>query len=115
MAKENTALKKIGDRSTSDVIVRLRTSDGRDDWFYCHSEILVKQSKYFAERLSDDWPICQFLDSRNCIEVYCYESDYDNHVNILRLFLSGQQSGYRFVAECKNGSRLSESSHQTWQ
>lgn len=86
MAKENTALKKIGDRSTSDVIVRLRTSDGRDDWFYCHSEILVKQSKYFAERLSDDWPICQFLDSRNCIEVHCCESDYDHHVNILRLF-----------------------------
>ncbi|KAH9317266.1 hypothetical protein KI387_019035 [Taxus chinensis] len=80
-----TALKKLGDRSTSDVIVRLRTKDGRDDWFYCHSEILVKHGKYFAERLSDDWPTCQLLDSRNCIEVYFEESDFDHHVNILRL------------------------------
>eukprot|EP01018_Ginkgo_biloba_P012467 Gb_20132 [translate_table: standard] len=87
MAKENSnEMKNLGDRSTSDVIVRLRTRDGRDDWFYCHSDVLIKQSKYFAERLSDDWPTCQLLDSRNCIEVYCYESDYDHHVNILRLF-----------------------------
>eukprot|EP00252_Welwitschia_mirabilis_P010403 TRINITY_DN2364_c0_g1_i1.p1 TRINITY_DN2364_c0_g1~~TRINITY_DN2364_c0_g1_i1.p1 ORF type:complete len:445 (+),score=87.98 TRINITY_DN2364_c0_g1_i1:455-1789(+) len=86
MAKQKPfELKYLGDRSTSDVIVRLRTNDGRDDWFYCHSEILIKQSKYFAERLSDNWPICQILDSRNCIEVHCTESDYDYHVNVLRL------------------------------
>jgi len=54
MAKENTALKKIGDHSTSNVIVRLRTSDGRDVWFYYHLEILVKQCKYFMERLPND-------------------------------------------------------------
>lgn len=76
---------RIGDRSTSDVVVRLRTQDGRDDWFYCHSHILIEKSKYFADRLSDNWPTCQILDSRNCVEVYCPESDFDHHVNFLRL------------------------------
>ncbi|XP_059278530.1 BTB/POZ domain-containing protein At3g05675 isoform X1 [Lycium ferocissimum] len=76
---------KIGDRPTSDVVVRLRTQDGRDDWLYCHSHILVEESKYFADRLSDSWPTCQILDSRNCVEVYCEEPDLDSHVNVLRL------------------------------
>lgn len=76
---------RIGDRPTSDVVVRLRTEEGRDDWVYCHSHILVDKSKYFAERLSDNWPTCQILDSRNCVEVYCEESDFDYHVNVLRL------------------------------
>ncbi|KAJ4830052.1 hypothetical protein Tsubulata_009662 [Turnera subulata] len=76
---------RIGDRSTSDLVVRLRTQDGRDDWFYCHSHILVEKSKYFADRLSENWPTCQILDSRSCVEVYCQESDYDHHVNLLRL------------------------------
>ncbi|OMO68563.1 hypothetical protein COLO4_29569 [Corchorus olitorius] len=75
----------IGDRSTSDVVVRLRTQDGRDEWIYCHSNILVEKSKYFADRLSENWPTCQILDSRNCVEVYCQESDFDHHVNVLRL------------------------------
>ncbi|PPE01623.1 hypothetical protein GOBAR_DD01340 [Gossypium barbadense] len=77
---------KIGDRSTSDVVVRLRTLEGRDEWIYCHSDILVEKSKYFADRLSDNWPTCQILDSRNCVEVYCQELDFDHHVNVLRLF-----------------------------
>ncbi|KAL5986031.1 hypothetical protein ACLOJK_028021 [Asimina triloba] len=76
---------EIGDRSTSDVVVRLRTQEGRDDWFYCHSQILIEKSKYFAERLSQDWPTCQILDSRNCVEVYCQESDFDHYVSVLRL------------------------------
>ncbi|CAK7342037.1 unnamed protein product [Dovyalis caffra] len=76
---------RIGDRSTSDVVVRLRTQEGRDDWFYCHSPILVEKSKYFADRLSENWPTCQILDSRNCVEVYCQESQFDHHVNFLRL------------------------------
>ncbi|KAJ8899982.1 hypothetical protein K2173_024093 [Erythroxylum novogranatense] len=82
---EPLAPNKIGDRSTSDVVVRLRTEDGRDDWFYCHSHILVEKSKYFADRLSESWPTCQILDSRSCVEVYCQESDFDHHVNVLRL------------------------------
>ncbi|KAH8504829.1 hypothetical protein H0E87_012170 [Populus deltoides] len=76
---------RIGDRSTSDVVVRLRTHEGRDDWFYCHSFILIEKSKYFGDRLSENWPTCQILDSRNCVEVYCEESDFDHHVNFLRL------------------------------
>lgn len=76
---------KIGDRTTSDVIVRLRTEEGRDDWFYCHSEVLSEKSKYFADRLSENWPTCQILDSRYCVEVYCQELEFNFHVNVLRL------------------------------
>ncbi|KAK3227018.1 hypothetical protein Dsin_006880 [Dipteronia sinensis] len=82
---ETKAPSRIGDRSTSDVVVRLRTLDGRDEWLYCHSHILVEKCKYFADRLSENWPTCQILDSRNCVEVYCQESDFDHHVNVLRL------------------------------
>ncbi|XP_028077535.1 BTB/POZ domain-containing protein At3g05675 isoform X1 [Camellia sinensis] len=76
---------RIGDRSTSDVVVRLRTQEGRDDWVYCHSHVLTKNSKYFADRLSENWPTCQILDSRNCVEVYCQETDMDYHISVLRL------------------------------
>lgn len=65
--------------------MRLRTKDGRDEWLYCHSHILTEQSKYFADRLSEKWPTCQILDSRNCVEVFCLESTFDYHVNLLRL------------------------------
>ncbi|KAJ0027856.1 hypothetical protein Pint_36162 [Pistacia integerrima] len=82
---EFKAPSQIGDRSTSDVVVRLRTQEGRDEWLYCHSHILVDKCKYFADRLSENWPTCQILDSRNCVEVYCQESDFDYHVNVLRL------------------------------
>ncbi|KAA8516807.1 hypothetical protein F0562_017083 [Nyssa sinensis] len=83
---ETRTLSRIGDRSTSDVVVRLRTQDGRDDWLYCHSHVLIEKSKYFADRLSENWPTCQILDSRNCVEVYFQESDFDYHVTVLRLF-----------------------------
>ena len=65
--------------------MRLRTQDGRDDWIYCHSHVLIQKSKYFADRLSENWPTCQILDSRNCVEVHCLESNFDYHVNVLRL------------------------------
>lgn len=77
---------RIGDRSTSDVVARLRTPDGRDEWLYCHSHILIEKSKYFADRLSESWPTCQILDSRNCVEVHCQEHDFDYHITVLRLF-----------------------------
>lgn len=77
---------RMGDRSTSDVVVRLRTQEGRDEWVYCHSHVLVNNSKYFSDRLSENWPTCQILDSRNCVEVYCQESELDYHINVLRLF-----------------------------
>lgn len=66
--------------------MRLRTHDGRDEWLYCHSHILIEKCKYFADRLSENWPTCQIIDSRNCVEVYCQESDFDYHVTVLRLF-----------------------------
>ncbi|KAL3646926.1 hypothetical protein CASFOL_009470 [Castilleja foliolosa] len=83
-----TTPSKIGDRSTSDIVVRIRTHELRDEWVYCHSDVLVQKSKYFADRLSDNWPTCQILDSRNCVEVYCQESDFDHHITALRLFYS---------------------------
>lgn len=83
--KEENIACVIGDRSSSDVVVRLRTQEGRDDWLYCHSEILVNNCKYFADRLSENWPTCQILDSRNCVDVYCQESNFDYHVNLIRL------------------------------
>ncbi|XP_042388969.1 BTB/POZ domain-containing protein At3g05675-like, partial [Zingiber officinale] len=78
-------LVRFGDRATSDVVVRIRTHEGRDNWFYCHSGILIDKSKYFAERLSDDWPTCQILDSRYCVEVYCEEFEFNSYVVALRL------------------------------
>ncbi|CAH9063581.1 unnamed protein product [Cuscuta europaea] len=89
---ESKASSRIDDRLTSDVVVRLRTQD-RDHRVYCHSHILVRQSKYFAERLSDTWPECQILDSRNCVEVHCEENDFDHTLHILRLlYLSSDSS-----------------------
>uniref|UniRef100_A0A453LM86 BTB domain-containing protein n=1 Tax=Aegilops tauschii subsp. strangulata TaxID=200361 RepID=A0A453LM86_AEGTS len=77
---------KIGDRATSDVVVRLRTPDsGRDEWLYCHSGVLAAGSAYFADRLSDAWPTCQILDSRYCVEVHCRDADLSSHVTALRL------------------------------
>ncbi|BFI16389.1 hypothetical protein MPTK1_5g21350 [Marchantia polymorpha subsp. ruderalis] len=83
---------KLGDRSSSDVIVRLRTVDGKDDWLYCHSSILCEHSKYFAARLSDDWPTYHLLDSRNCIELFCSESDVDHHITLLRLLYAKEET-----------------------
>ncbi|KAF9616437.1 hypothetical protein IFM89_029691 [Coptis chinensis] len=69
---------KFGDRSSSDIIVRLRNREGRPEWIYCHSLILKEKSKFFADQLSR-------LESTNCIEVQCSESDYDHHVKLLKL------------------------------
>jgi hypothetical protein len=52
---------------------------------YCHSAVLVKNCKYFADRLSENWPTCQILGSRNCVDVNCQELDFDYHVNLIRL------------------------------
>ncbi|CAL5062911.1 unnamed protein product [Urochloa decumbens] len=81
---------KIGDHATSDVVVRLRTPEGRDEWLYCHSAVLAAGSTYFADRLSDAWPTCQILGSRYCVEVYCQEPDLSSHVSALRLLYAGE-------------------------
>ncbi|KAK6126440.1 hypothetical protein DH2020_039828 [Rehmannia glutinosa] len=93
---------RIGDRSTSDVVVRIRTQEGRDEWIYCHSHILIKKSKYFADRLSDNWPTCQILDSRNCVEVHCEEFDFDHHITVLRLFYATSDMTVTDICSVKN-------------
>ncbi|XP_042481393.1 BTB/POZ domain-containing protein At3g05675-like isoform X2 [Macadamia integrifolia] len=55
---------KFGDPSTSDIIVYLKTREGRPEWFHGHSSILVEKSKFFADQLSK-------VDSTNCIEISC--------------------------------------------
>ncbi|KAL9230612.1 hypothetical protein vseg_005942 [Gypsophila vaccaria] len=40
---ENGTPLQFGDRTTSDVVVRLRTPEGRDEWLYCHTSILIKK------------------------------------------------------------------------
>lgn len=80
----------MGDRATSDVVVRLRTPEGRDEWLYCHSAVLAAGSKYFADRLSDAWPTCQILDSRYWVEVHCAEPDLSSHVTALRLLYADE-------------------------
>ncbi|KAL9434647.1 hypothetical protein AB3S75_029320 [Citrus x aurantiifolia] len=69
---------KFDDQTTSDVIVRLRNCEGRPDKFYTHSNILINKSKFFADQLT-----C--FESGACIEIHCSNSNYDYHVNLLRL------------------------------
>ncbi|KAL8505169.1 hypothetical protein ACS0TY_016397 [Phlomoides rotata] len=99
---ESRAPSRIGDRFTSDVVVRIRTLDGRDDWIYCHASILVMKSKYFADRLSDNWPTCQILDSRNCVEVHCEECDFDHHITVLRLLYISSDVMLTEISSVKN-------------
>lgn len=75
----------FGDRTTSDITIRLRNKDGRTEWFYCHSAILRRKSKYFADWLSDNHPACPNLESNNCIEVHCEGSEYDHYVKLLKV------------------------------
>ncbi|MQM12405.1 hypothetical protein Taro_045327 [Colocasia esculenta] len=76
---------ELGDRSTSDVTIRLRNRDGRPEWFFCHSFVLSKKSRFFAERLSDGASTHLSLNSTNCVEIYCSGSEYDYHVKLLKL------------------------------
>ncbi|ERN19299.1 hypothetical protein AMTRI_Chr09g43170 [Amborella trichopoda] len=86
MAKaEERAKCKLGDRATSDVIVRLRTREGTDTWFYCHSHILIQKSQFFADKLSNKCPTHRLLDSRNWVEVYYSLPDHSDYVNLLKL------------------------------
>lgn len=68
----------LGDRNTSDIIIRLKNREGRPEWFYSHSAILINRSKFFASRVS-------LPNSSTCIEIHCSEFDYDDYVELLRL------------------------------
>ncbi|KAG1360706.1 BTB/POZ domain-containing protein [Cocos nucifera] len=82
---------KFGDQTTSDVTVRLRNRDGRPEWFPCHSFILTKRSKFFANWLSKH-PSDPSTQSNNCIEVRCPGSEYDHHVKLLKLIYLSEES-----------------------
>ncbi|RZR91957.1 hypothetical protein BHM03_00020148 [Ensete ventricosum] len=82
----------FGDRTTSDVTVCLRNRDGRPEWFHCHSIILRRESKYFADRLPENHPTCQSLETGNCIEVHCTGNEYDNYVKLLKLLYLSEES-----------------------
>lgn len=99
---ETCVVKKLGEQRTSDLIVRLRTTDGRDDWIYSHSSVLSKKSKYFSIRLSDEQPHCHTVDSRKCIELICKESDVDYHVTLLRLLYVDNNSVIDMCHNVKN-------------
>lgn len=78
---ENTLQTKpcrLGDQNTSDVVICLKDREGRHQQLYSHSSVLIKRSKYFAERLSNP-------DPSNSINVHCAEVNFDHHVNLLRL------------------------------
>ncbi|XP_039046687.1 BTB/POZ domain-containing protein At3g05675-like, partial [Hibiscus syriacus] len=68
----------FGDKSTSDVILRLINGEGRPEWFCSHSSVLVSKSRFFADQLSHP-------DFGSCTEIQCSDSTYDHHVNLLRL------------------------------
>lgn len=69
---------RLGDQNTSDLVICLKDREGRHQQLYSHSSVLIKRSKYFAERLSNP-------DPSNSINVHCSEVNFDHHVNLLRL------------------------------
>ncbi|KAF3331979.1 BTB/POZ domain-containing protein [Carex littledalei] len=83
-------LDQIGDLTTSDVVVRVRTNEGHDYRLYCHSHLLSDNSDYFRKRLSNDWPTCQILDARYCVDVQCTDSQFNSYVNAIRLIYKPQ-------------------------
>ncbi|XVE64634.1 hypothetical protein DITRI_Ditri07aG0116300 [Diplodiscus trichospermus] len=68
----------LGEKSTSDVIIRLRNGEGGPEWLYSHSSILISKSGFFADQLSNS-------DSGSCIEIQCSDYTYDHHVSLLKL------------------------------
>ncbi|KAI3469113.1 hypothetical protein Pfo_025776 [Paulownia fortunei] len=68
---------KFGDQCTSDIVIRLKNSNGRQELFHSHSFILKSKSTYFADRLSDPG-------SHACLEIECTEVNYDHHLKLLK-------------------------------
>ncbi|KAL1828128.1 hypothetical protein ACET3Z_006540 [Daucus carota] len=69
----------LGDKSSSDIVVQLQNKEGRPEHFHSHSFVLKSKSKYFADRLSNG-------SAATCIEIKCSDSNYQHHVELLRLF-----------------------------
>lgn len=92
MKADLVPLVEMGDltNTTSDVVVRVRTNQGHDYRLYCHSHLLSHNSDYFRKRLSNDWPTCQILDARYCVDVHCTDSEFNSYVNAIRLIYKPQ-------------------------
>ncbi|XP_074564946.1 BTB/POZ domain-containing protein At3g05675-like [Curcuma longa] len=82
----------FGDQATSDVTLRLKNRDGKPEWFLCHSSILRRQSKYFSDLLTKNNLSNPSLESKNCIEVPCKSSEYENYVKLLKLLYLSEES-----------------------
>lgn len=68
---------EFGDQWSSDIVIRLKNSRGRQELFHSHSYILKSKSRYFADRLSE--PI-----THSCLEIDCTEVNYDHHLTLLK-------------------------------
>lgn len=93
---------KLGDQSTSDIIIRLKNREGRPEWFYSHSAILINRSKFFASRVSHP-------DSSTCIEIPCSEFDYDDYVELLRLLYIPSDSILEYLGSVKSAIGILQS------
>ncbi|KAM7278361.1 hypothetical protein ACFE04_005495 [Oxalis oulophora] len=69
---------KLGDRSTSDIILILRNSEGRSEQFYSHSFLLSSKSKFFADKLDITNP-------NESIDINVSVLNYDHYVSLIKL------------------------------
>ncbi|CAI9093378.1 OLC1v1028873C4 [Oldenlandia corymbosa var. corymbosa] len=68
----------LGDHSTSDVIICLRTKEDRQKLFlHVHSFVLREKSKFFANKISQP-------DFYSQIEIHCSELDFNHHVELVK-------------------------------
>ncbi|PWA46763.1 hypothetical protein CTI12_AA505370 [Artemisia annua] len=75
----------FNDINTSDVTVYLRNNKGKPELFHSHFSVLKGKSIYFADKLS----------ALNCdafIDIYCSNSNYEHHVNLLRCLYLSEES-----------------------
>jgi hypothetical protein len=74
----------LGDQTTSDITIRLINEQGTPQNFHSHSSILIKKSKFFADKLSNQ-------SSSTTIDHRCSNLNYDHHVKFLKsLYLSNE-------------------------
>lgn len=91
MDEDCGASPELGDRATSDVTVRLKNREGRPEWYHCHSVVLTRKSRFFAERLSGGGATTRLsLSSAACVEIPCGGADYDHHVRLLKLLYQSE-------------------------
>ncbi|KAG0457216.1 hypothetical protein HPP92_022033 [Vanilla planifolia] len=82
----------FGDQNSSDVTVLLYTWEGRPVFFYCHSKILIRKSKFFAEQLSMKAVTNSSNEFSNFIQVLCQGSEFDSYAKLLKLLYTSDDS-----------------------